>query len=332
LINNEEKMLEFEKGLEIKEYILKEFKFQSGEILKDLKVEYTTIGTPIKNEKDEIINGIVFCHGLGGSSSSIRRLHEIIAPNRALDIDKYFIISITTLGSPGSHCPSNSGLGNKFPDYTIEDMVNFQKEFLGAKFNINHLKVLIGNSMGGFEVLKWGTLHPTYMDKIISLVSSYKVAGHNYALFKFINHIVENDPEYNDGNYSKPLKSIGIANESVYPFGLSLEFYRNLSIEEIDQGLEELGADVEGYDGNDVVKRNNASCQYDIENEINKIVAKTLIVAINQDQYFPPKLDAIPMSKMIKNSKLVIYDSLLGHLGVSEIAKIENELKEFLQD
>ena len=63
---------------------------------------------------------------------------------------------------------------------------------------------------------------------------------------------------------------------------------------------------------------------------LDKIIVRRLIIAINQDQYFPPRLDAIPMSKMIKDSKLIIYDSLLGHLGVSEISKVESELKEFL--
>ncbi|MDR1819478.1 MAG: alpha/beta fold hydrolase [Methanobrevibacter sp.] len=329
---NEEAMKRFEENLKLEYYTLKEFDFISGKTLKDLMVEYVTIGKPIKNENDEITNCIIFFHGLGGSCTSIRNLYEIIANKKALDTEKYFIVSITTLGSPNSHCPSNSELGINFPSYTIEDMVNFQKKFLKDKFNVKHLKGLIGNSMGGFEALSWGVLYPEDMDFIISLVSSYKFAGHNYAINKFIKTIVENDPEYNDGTYKVPLKSIGLANQVVYPFGFSLKHYQNLSNDEIDNDLNELMLDFEMYDGNDVVLRSDAITSYNIEDKLDKIIAKTLIIAINQDQYFPPELDAIPMSKMIKNSKLVLYDSDLGHLGVSEISKIEKELKEFLNN
>ncbi|MDR2829915.1 MAG: alpha/beta fold hydrolase [Methanobrevibacter sp.] len=326
----EEDMLKFEKNLNVEYYTLKEFDLISGESLKDLVVEYLTIGKPAKNEKGEIINGITFFHGLGGSCTSIKRLHKIIANKKALDTGKYFIISITTLGSPNSYCPSNSDLGVKFPSYTIEDMVNFQKEFLYEKFRIKHLKGLIGNSMGGFEALTWGVLYPGDMDFIISLVSSYKCAGHEYAIAKIVNTIIENDPEYNNGYYNKALKSIGLANQVVYPIAFSMKHYMNLSNDEIDKDLNEAMLNFKTYDGNDVILRNNASSCYNIENELDKIIAETLIIAINQDQYFPPELNAIVMSKMIKNSKLIIYDSDLGHLGTGEIFKVENELKEFL--
>ena len=214
-------------------------------------------------------------------------------------------------------------------------MVKFQMEFLKAKFNIKHVKGVIGNSMGGFESLTWGAKYPDYMDFLISLVSSYKVAGHNYALFKLMNNFIESDSDYNNGNYTKPLtNSLKLANESMYSFGLSREYYRSLSNNEIDIAMKEMGEETieENWDANDIVYRNNASTTYDIENIISDIKAKTLIVAINQDQYFPPELDAIPMSAMIKDSNLVIYDSLMGHVGTHEIIKIGDELEEFLHD
>lgn len=258
-------------------------------------------------------------------------MKDIIGPKKLLDTEKFFIIAISTLGSPNSSSPSTSKLGNNFPKYSIKDMVNFQIEFLESKFNITHLKGLIGNSMGGFQALTWATLYPDFTDFLISLVSSYKVAGHNYSLFKFMNQIIESDSNYNNGSYDKPLKiATSLANESTYPFGLSMEFYRNLSIDEIDEGLNELAIEGSESDANDIIYRNNASLKYDIEDILKNIKVKTLIVAINQDQFFPPRLDAIPMSKMIKNSKLVVYDSIMGHVGTHEIIKIENELNDFL--
>jgi homoserine O-acetyltransferase len=209
-------------------------------------------------------------------------------------------------------------------------MVNFKKEFILEKFNIQHLKGLIGFSAGGFEVLSWAVTYPDNMDFVISLASTYKIAGEDYVLLKFMNNMIENDPEYNKGNYKIPLKSIGLANQPIYLYLLSKEFYRNQSYDEIDNELNEIMADFKIYDGNDVILRNNASFSYNIEDKLNKIIAKTLIVNINQDQYYPPELDGIPMSKMIKNSKLIRYDSKLGHVGIIEVFKIENDLKEFL--
>ncbi|MCL2116642.1 MAG: alpha/beta fold hydrolase [Methanobrevibacter sp.] len=298
-----------------------------------MKVEYTTIGTPIKNEEGKIANGIVYLHGWGGHYNSIRRIADIVGLNKPLDTSKFFIISISTLGTPNSSCPSSTKLANKFPKYSIEDMVNFQIEFLKAKFDINHLKGIIGNSMGGFEALTWASKYPNYMDFLISLVSSYKVAGQNYALFKFMNRIIENDPNYNNGAYLKPLTlATKLANESMYPYGLSSEFYRAESNENMDLAMDMMEEEGAEMDANDIVYRNIASTSYDIEDIISKIKTKTLIVAINQDQYFPPELDAIPMSKIIKNSHLITYDSIMGHIGTSELTKIEKEINEFLKE
>jgi len=317
-------------------YQLESFEFLSGEKLNNLPVEYIAFGTPNTDEKGCITNSIVFCHGWGGDYGSLRRILDVVGPGKPIDTEKFFIVAVTTLGSPNSASPSTTKLGAKFPKYSIEDMVRFQMEFLKVKFNITHLKGVIGNSMGGFESLTWGSKYPDYMDFLISLVSSYKVAGHNYALFKFMNNIIESDSNYNNGNYTKQLtNSLKLANESMYSFGLSREYYRyDLSNDEIDIAMKQMAEETveEKWDANDIVYRNNASTAHDIENILSNIKAKTLIVAINQDQYFPPELDAIPCHKMIKDSKLVIYDSFMGHVGTHEIIKIENELEEFLKD
>lgn len=319
-----------------KYYQLDSFKFLSGKKLSNLPVEYIAFGTPIADNEGCINNSIIFCHGWGGDYGSLRRILDVVGPGKPIDTKKFFIIAITTLGSPNSASPSTMKLGAEFPKYSIEDMVSFQMEFLKSKFNIKCVKGIIGNSMGGFESLTWGAKYPDYMDFIISLVSSYKVAGHNYALFKFMNNIIESDPNYNNGHYTdQPTNSLKLANESMYPFGLSREYYRyDMSNDEIDIAMEEMGEETieENWDANDIVYRNNASTAHDLENIVSNIKAKTLIVAINQDQYFPPELDAIPMSKIIKGSKLVIYDSSMGHVGTHEIIKIEKELGEFLKD
>lgn len=325
-------------SLEAEYFTLKEFKFKNGEILKDAKVEYISFGTPLYDDNGIIKNALVYFHGSSGSCYSIRRISESIGSGDIFDTDKFFFISLSALGCPNSSSPSTTGLKNKFPKYDVDDMVNFQKQFLEERFGIKHVKGLIGNSMGGFEVLTGGCLYPDSVDFIISLVSSFKVGGHNYALSKIMNNILESDPDYNGGDYELPIsdslkRSLKLSSDAMYCYGLSREEYRNnMTNQEIEDAMAEFAEESLEEDVNDLIYMNSSSLDYDLTDKLKDITAKVLIIAINQDQYFPPNLDAIPMSKMIKNSKLVIFDSCMGHIGSSELYKIEEDLEEFLSE
>ena len=299
-------------------FTLDEFKFKNGEVLKDAEVEYITFGTPQYDDNGIISNAVIYFHGSSGSCHSARRISEDMGSGEIFDTDKFFFISVSALGCPGSASPSTTGLMNRFPEYDVEDMVNFQKQFIEEKFGITHVKGLIGNSMGGFEVLTWGCVYPDSVDFIISLVSSFKVGGHNYALSKIMNNILESDPDYNEGAYDLPLsdslkRSLKLSSDAMYCYGLSREEYRNnMTNEEIELAMAEFAEESLEEDPNDL--------------------AKVLIIAINQDQYFPPNLDAIPMSKMIKDNKLLIFDSCMGHVGSNELFKVKEDLEEFIKE
>ena len=325
-------------NIEAEYFTLKEFKFNNGEVLKDAKVEYITFGTPQYDDNGIISNAVIYFHGSSGCCYSVKRICEDIGVGELFDSDKLFFISVSALGCPNSTSPSVSGLMNKFPEYDVEDMVNFQKQFIEEKFGITHVKGLIGNSMGGFEVLTWGCVYPDSVDFIISLVSSFKVGGHNYALSKIMNNILETDPDYNGGAYDLPLseslkRSLKLSSDAMYCYGLSREEYRNnMTNDEIMEAMAEFALESLEEDPNDIIYMNNSSLDYDLTDQLKDITARVLIIAINQDQYFPPNLDAIPMSKMIKDSKLIIYDSCMGHVGSSELYKIKDDLEELLSE
>ncbi|MCK9151206.1 alpha/beta fold hydrolase [Methanobacterium alcaliphilum] len=315
------------------EYVnIDEFVFESGEMLNDLKVEYQTIGTPKLDSNGLIENAVLYLHGSSGDYSSIKRLDTVTGSGEPLNTDEFYIISPSSLGSPGSASPSSTSLGPDFPDYTIKDMVNFHHTFLRKCFPIKHLKGVIGNSMGGFQALTWGVEFPDFMDFLIILVSSYQVKGLNYANFYFTNSLIERDPDYKGGNYKKnPEKCTRTISEYSYQFGVSREYYRyEMNNDEIVIAMEEMGLDGTKDDANDTVWRNKAAMNFDLEDRLLDIKASTLIVGINQDQYFPPAMDAIPMSRLIKNSELIIYDSLLGHIGTGELDKVGGDIREFL--
>lgn len=325
-------------SIEAEYFTLSEFKFKNGEVLHDAQVEFISFGTPEYDENGIISNAIIYFHGSSGSCYSVRRISEDIGVGEIFDTDKFFFISASALGCPGSSCPSTTGLMNKFPEYDVEDMVNFQKQFIMEKFGITHVKGLIGNSMGGFEVLTWGCVYPDSVDFIISLVSSFKVGGHNYALSKIMNNIIESDPDYNGGAYDLPIsdslkRSLKLSSDAMYCYGLSREEYRrNMTNEEIALAMAEFAEESLEEDPNDLIYMNKSSMDYDLSNQLKNISAKVLIIAINQDQYFPPNLDAIPMSKMIKDNKLLIFDSCMGHVGSSELYKIKDDLDDFVKE
>ncbi len=313
-------------------FSLDSFEFTNGKVLKNVKIEYLTGGTPQYDEDGKIVNAIVFCHGSGGNYGSIRKLSELVNPGDPFDKSKYFFISLSGLGSPESCAPSTTELFYKFPEYYVEDMVNFQKQFLEECFNISHIKGIIGNSMGGFVALTWSVMYPNYMDFVIPIVSSYKTAGHNYLLSKVTNEIISSDPNYGVDGYSESLsRTLKLASQVTYSYGFSREQYRNMSRYELDVSVDDFGDCGLFADIYDVKLQNDAILEYDIEDQLCKIEADVLIIAINQDQYFPPELDAIPLSKLIKNSKLICYDSMLGHVGTNELVKIKDEIGEFME-
>ncbi len=308
------------------------FEFENGKILNDVKVEYMTYGTPKYDENGLIKNVIVYCAGSLGSFAGINKILPLTFEDCPFDVDKYFFVSMTALGSSGSCSPSLTGLKNKFPKYTMGDVVNFQKQFLKEKFGIEHILGLIGNSMGGFVGLTQAIEYPDFQDFIICGVSSYKVAGHDFILSRFVDEIITSDPDYAKGELTYSLiRTLRIACLAEFNFGLSKEALRAKTNEELACEFEEFGNDMIESDIYDLKYCNEASMNYDVEDDLDKIKSKVLIIACNQDPHFPPELDGIPMSEMIKDSELLIMDSELGHLCFNELENISYELKDFMR-
>lgn len=309
------------------------FEFENGEVLTDVEVEYMTFGTPIYDDDGAIKNAIIYCHGSLGSYSSMKKIAPLADSGDVFDENKYFFISLTALGSPNSCSPSTTDLKAKFPKYSILDVVNFQKQFLKEKFNITHVLGMIGNSMGGFVSLTSAIHYPDYADFLIVGVSSYKVAGHDYVLSKFVDEIITSDPDYAKGELTYSLlRSLRLANLAEFNFGLSKKALREMSNDELDVELENFGNEMMEIDIYDLKYCNQSCMSYDVEEDLDKIKSKVLIIACKQDPHFPPELDAIPMNEMLNDSELIIMDSELGHLCFNELETISDDLKKFMED
>ena len=307
------------------------FEFENGDVLDNVEVEYMTFGTPRYDDNGIINNAILYCHGSLGNYSSMKKVAPLVEKGDVFDENKYFFISITALGSPGSCSPSSTGLKNRFPKYSILDVVNFQKQFLKEKFNLTHVLGIIGNSMGGFVGLTSAIKYPDFAEFLITGVSSYKVAGHDFILSKFVDEIITSDPDYAKGEMTYSLiRTLRIANLAEFNFGLSKEALRSMPNVELASEFENFGNEMLETDIYDL-KYCNESCMYfDVENDLDKVKSKVLIISCKQDPHFPPELDGIPMSQMIDDAEIIVMDSELGHLCFNELESIRDELKEFM--
>ena len=186
--------------------------------------------------------------------------------------------------------------------------------------------------MGGFVGLTQAIEYPDFQDFIICGVSSYKVAGHDFILSKFVDEIITSDPDYAKGELTYSLiRTLRIACLAEFNFGLSKEALRAKTNEELAFELEEFGNEMIESDIYDLKYCNEASMNYNVEADLGKIKSKVLIISCKQDPHFPPELDGIPMSEMIEDSQLLIMDSELGHLCFNELENISYELNDFME-
>ena len=280
-----------------------------------------------------ISNAIVYAHGSLGNAGSMKKILPLAGKNQPFDENKYFFICISALGSPGSVSPSLTGLKNRFPKYTIQDVVNFQKQFLKEKFNITHVLGIIGNSMGGFTALTQAISDTDYADFIICGVSSFKVAGHDFILSKFVDEIITSDPDYAKGEMTYSLiRTLRLACLAEFNFGLSKNALRAMPNIELAAEFENFGNESIETDIYDLKYCNDACMNFDVEDDLDKIKSNVLIISSKHDPHFPPELDGIPMSDAIENSHLIIMDSDLGHLCFNELETISEELSKFMEE
>ena len=187
--------------------VLRDFKFHTGEVMPELKLHYTTIGkssgTPV-----------VVLHGTGGSAASMLTpafAGELFGPGQPLDATKYYVIIPDALGHGKSTKPSD-GLKTKFPQYNYDDMVDAQYRLLSEGLEIRHVRLIIGNPMGGMNVCFWGARYPNYMDVLVPMASQpTPMSSRNWMLRRVMLETVRNDPEYKDGNYTTQPRSMKIA-------------------------------------------------------------------------------------------------------------------------
>jgi len=314
-------------------YTIKDFKFKSGAVM-DVKQEYATLGTPIKDAQGNISNAVVFCHGFSGNYAQIMIMKGVVGPGLAFDTDKYFFILPTAIGSPGSSCPSVSGAGPKFPRYTAADMIEAQYLLVTDHLKIKHLAGVAGASMGGFQTLQWITSYPDFMDWAIPIATASETSGRLLGRSAVLVETIKLDPEYKDGNYTEqPKKGMEVYFMSAYLWYFANDFYARQwkTKEELLKGLRNVGLGSAKADANDTIWREEALIDFNVTNLLPNVKAKTLVIGINDDELFPAS-SFKPIAEGIPGGQVFAYDSILGHLGCAlDIKKASEAITDFLK-
>jgi len=296
-----------------------DFKLQSGQVLKELVVEYGTLGTPRKDASGNVINAVISPHGWSGNYLQTFTLgKDMIGPGRPLDPEKYFIIFPSALGSPGSSSPSVSGLGMNFPRYTVGDMVSAQYRLVTEHLSIKKLVGVIGASMGGYQTLQWITQYPDMMDWAVPIAASKKSDGRNLGIFGMMSYNIRTDPAYMNGAYKEqPREGMrrGFMSTYLWYFGAAFYDAQYKTEEQVLKGLQDAGLGSDKMDANDIIWRNQAMATYDVSAGLSKVKAKVLVVGVVEDELFPPKEAIQPIADGIAGAKSFLYESPLGHLG-----------------
>lgn len=289
--------------------VLDSFEFESGKVLENLKVQYQVSGIPKYDDEGNITNAIIYCPTLLAANAIMPTLHDNL---KGFDFDKneYFFIRIVSLGVPESFAPSTSGLKYNFPRYTFKDRVNFERQFLAENFKIKKIFGLVGEGVGGCKILTWASEYPDDMDFIILVNTPFKTCDYRYIFCRCSDGIIESSEDYYSDMYSVSLSRTVVAiNKLLFAGYFSKNVMESLSNDELDVLMEGYIDDGLFMDIYDFKLRNDCIAEYDLENQLCNIKAKTLVLGISGYLFFSPEVDALPLDDLIKDSEVYVLDS-----------------------
>lgn len=286
------------------------FEFEYGRVLENVEVAYSTYGTPQFDDEGNITNAILFFSTFKGEYSFLRKSHKYILNNGDFSNDDFYFIIISPLGTPDSCSPSTTGLKFNFPNYSYMDLINFQRQFIAENFKIKKILGLVGEGLGAFHVLTWACEYPDEMEFIFVVNSSFKLSGYKFILSKSIESIIDSLDDYYSEDYSaSKTKAIVAITALVFAHTSSKKAFDKLNNSEIEAILEDFTDESLFLDIYDLKYQNDAQMNYDVEDKLSKIKAKSLFVSTN-DNYFDFEIDMLPFKELVNDSIVLKQDSV----------------------
>jgi homoserine O-acetyltransferase len=267
-------------------WIARDFQFRSGEVLPELKLHYRTLGDPSHP-------AVLVLHGTGGSGASLLTpafAGELFGPGQPLDATRHFIILPDAIGHGASSKPSD-GLRMRFPQYDSEDMVVAQHRLLTEGLGVKHLRLVIGNSMGGMHTWLWAQMYPDFMDAAVPMAAQpARMSGRNWIMRRMVIEMIKADPTWQGGAYMDQPPSLDIARVfyALATSGGTLAYQAQAPDSASgDRLVEERLAAPPGGDANDTIYHLASSKDYNPEPGLERITAPVLAIAAADDERNP---------------------------------------------
>ncbi|MCP3387439.1 alpha/beta fold hydrolase [Bradyrhizobium sp. CCGB12] len=316
------------------DWIARDFKFHTGETMPELRLHYTTVGEPSGQP-------VLVLHGTGGSGASMLTpafAGELFGAGQPLDASKYYIIIPDNIGHGKSSKPSD-GMKTGFPKYDYDDMVEAQYRLVTEGLGVKHLRLVIGNSMGGMQTWLWGEKYPKAMDALVPMASQpTEMASRNWMMRRIMLDTIRNDPDYNGGNYtSQPrMMRYAITAYGIASIGGTLAYQSQApTAAKADKIVDDRLATPITADANDFVYQWESSHDYNAGEKLEAIEAPLLLINSADDERNPPETGVTGAAmKRVKNGRLLLIPASTetrGH-GTTGNAKFYSEqIRQFLQ-
>jgi homoserine O-acetyltransferase len=316
------------------EWIARDFKFHTGETMPELKLHYATVGEPSGQP-------VIVLHGSGESAASMLTptfAGELFGPGQPLDAAKYYVIIPDGIGHGQSAKPSDA-MRTSFPRYDYADMVDAQYRLVTEGLGIKHLRLVIGNSMGGMHTWIWGVRYPQMMDALVPMASQpTAMAARNWMLGRMMVETIRNDPDYNGGNYTAQPRMMKYA---INTYGIATAGgtlgYQMLAptAAQADKMVDERLATAITSDANDFIYQWEASHDYDPSAGMEKIEASLLLINAADDERNPPETGVTEAAiKRVKNGRIYLIPASTetrGHATTGNARFYAQQLRDLLQ-
>ncbi len=316
------------------DYVLRDFRFTSGESLPELRIHYRTLGQPKRDANGVVGNAVLILHGTTGSGANFLR-HEfagqLFGAGQLLDASRFYIVLPDGIGHGGSSKPSD-GLKAKFPRYGYRDMIEAQYRLLTEGLKVNHMRLIMGTSMGGMHTWLWGSMHPDFMDALLPLASlPTQISGRNRAWRRLISDAIRNDPAWASGDYHVQPPSVRTAALMVYLMSSNPVERQNEAPtrEAADKTVDEfLARALRNMDANDLLYAIESSADYDPAPGLEQIRAPLIAINFADDLINPPELGVLEKAIVrVKRGKAIVIprsDQTRGH-GTHTLAAVWKE-------
>ena len=323
------------------DYLTRNFRFADGESKAEVRIHYTTLGTPRRDAKGVVRNAVLVLHGTGGTGRTFLSPNfagELFGPGQLLDSARYFIVLPDNVGHGASSRPSD-GLHMKFPHYTYDDMVRLQYQLLTEGLRVNHLRLIMGTSMGCMHAWVWGYTYPSFADGLVPLACApTAIVGRNRMIRTMVADNITGDPEWKGGEYtSEPRAGVRSAIRSLFIMTSAPLVQHRMAPtrERADSLIRAYVANAERTtDANDMLYYFDASRTYDPSTHLGDVTAPVLAINSADDFLNPPELHIVePLIAKVAHAKFVllpISGQTRGHGTHSWPAVWGGYLREFM--